>query len=721
MKNHSSNFAMIKSIIVYLAVFLFPIIFLPFTQEFYVTTKLYFLGFVALALLAVSLVEFIITKKIVWEKRPFDTNILLVVAAIVLSVLISAPDKIVGLLNLNFGLVGIASLGVLYYYLSRHHGLHKNSQYESLGILNYFTVLTASTVIVALISVIMFFQPFKNVALPSFLQFLSNANFTTLGGQIDLAIFLGFMALAHAVSIMTKQEGNDSEESSQGMWISVISICIFLIAAIFTLFSIFKPVQGDQLNLATTLPPFRISWYAAVETLKKPLTGLFGVGVSQFSTMFTAVKDAPYNNTALWQIQSFGVSRSTLLHVMTETGVFGLVAFILLLIHAMRLAFRETSIMNKALLGYVVLMIVLFPPSLPLFFLFFVVLAAIAQASVKTADHAEVKTVAYNMASLPPLYAGVILLAVAFLGAAGYFLGRAYMSEFYFKKSLDAIVSNNAKNLYDNQRQAVILNPYNDKFRVSFAQTNLLIANTIAQNATQPAEDGTPRQISDTDRQNITQAIQASINESKAAVALNPLNASHWENLAGVYRNIINVVQGADGWAVASYQEAIRLDPQNPNLRLNLGGIYYSLGAYEEAARMFEQAAILKPDWSNSRYNLAWASAQKGDFVRAAQEMQLVINMLDPIKDQADLKKAQADLQTFVAKIPKAQQPTEEQNPPQPQQLSLPTPPAATVEPKLELNQKNAEPPSPPVIPREQVSPSPDAGTPTPEATGSAR
>ena len=108
------------------------------------------------------------------------------------------------------------------------------------------------------------------------------------------------------------------------MWMSVISICIFLIAAIFTLFSIFKPVQGDQLNLATTMPPFRISWYAAVETLKKPLSALFGVGVSQFSTMFTAVKDSQYNNSPLWQIQSFGVARSTVLHIMTETGVFGL-------------------------------------------------------------------------------------------------------------------------------------------------------------------------------------------------------------------------------------------------------------------------------------------------------------------------------------------------------------------------------------------------------------
>lgn len=711
---------MIKAVITYVVVFLFPLIFLPLTQEFYITTKLYFLGFAALILLAVSLVEFIMTKKIVWDKRPFDTNILLIVAAVGLSILITSTDKIVGILNLNFGLIGIVSLAVLYYYLSRHHGLSRSSEHDTLGYLNYFTVLTASTVIVSLTSIIMFFQPFKNVSLPSYLQFLASPNFTTLGGQIDLAIFLGFMALAHAVSIMSRQEGRDSEETSQSMWMSVISICVFLIAIIFTLFSIFKPIEGDALNLAITLPPFRISWYAAIETLKQPLTGLFGVGVSQFSGMFTAVKDSAYNNSPLWQIQSFGVSRSTLLHIMTETGVFGLVAFGLLFIQAVRKAARQTSAMNKLLLAYILIIMAVFPPSLPIFFLLFIVLSAIAQSSVKV--HADSKPFSYDMGALPPLYAGLILLAIAFLGASGYFLGRAYASEFYFKKSLDAIVTNNAKDLYDNQRQAVILNPYNDKFRVSFAQTNLLIANTIAQNATQPTEDGSPVQISELDRQNITQAIQASINESKAAVALNPMNAGHWENLAGVYRNIINVVQGADGWAVASYQEAIRLDPQNPTLRLNLGGIYYSLGAFEEAAKMFEQAAVLKPDWSNSRYNLAWASAQKGDFVRAAQEMQQVVSMLDPLKDQADLKKAQADLQTFVDKIPQAQQPTEEVNPAQPQQLSLPTPPVATVDPKLELDEDSAQPPSPPVIPREEeTTPTPAAGTPAPEATGSAR
>ncbi len=720
MKSQNRPFSLIKMGLVYAAIFLFPILFLPLTQEFYITTKLYMLGAVALALMATSLIEFIMTKKIVWEKKPFDNGVLLVVVALGLSVLINTPNKIGGLMNLNFGLVGIFVLAVMSYYLSRVHGSVKHHENETLGYMNYFTVLSVSGVIVALLSIVMFFQPFKNATLPSYLQFLNNQGFTTLGNQLDLVIFLGFLAVAHAVSVMTKHEGSDAEENTQSMWMSVAAICIFLIAGIFTLFSIFKPTQAGQLNLATTLPPFRISWYAAVETLKQPLTALFGVGASQFSNMFTAVKDASYNQSPLWQIQSFGVSRSVLLHVMTETGIFGLVAFCLLIIQAIRVAGRQANVLHKALLGYIILVAIALPPSLPIFFLMFIVLGIIAQSHGRnaTAEH-PVNALSFDLAPMPPLFAGIILLAVAFLGAAGYFMGRSYASEIYFKKSLDAIVGNNATDLYNNQRQAVILNPYNDRFRLSFAQTNMLIANTIAQNATQvDPQTNKAREMSEVDRQNITQAIQAAINESKAAVTLNPFNASYWENLASVYRNIINVVQGADGWAVASYQRAIVLDPQNPSLRLNLGGIYYSLGAYEDAAKLFEQAAVLKPDWSNARYNLAWASAQKGDFVRAAQEMQVVISMLDPIKDQADLKKSQEDLKTFTAKIPQTQQQsTEEVNPEQPKQLNLPTPPAATIEPKLQLNQTEAQPPAAPVIPREQTA----VGSPTPEASGSAR
>ena len=48
------------------------------------------------------------------------------------------------------------------------------------------------SIILSLITIIFFFQPFKNISLPQNLIFLKNPGFTPLGNQLDLAIFLGF-------------------------------------------------------------------------------------------------------------------------------------------------------------------------------------------------------------------------------------------------------------------------------------------------------------------------------------------------------------------------------------------------------------------------------------------------------------------------------------------------------------------------------------------------
>lgn len=664
------------------------------------TNKIYLLGAAALVLFGVSLAEMIMSKKLTWEKRAFDTNLLLFIAAIVLSVLITSPNKVMTLFNQNFGVVPVISLVVMAYYIARNtsHVGRKQGLFEGI---NYLTVLTSSTVVLAIISIVMFFQPFRTIQLPVMLQFLTNPGFTPIGSQIDLAILFGFVSIALIAAILTstthEEEGPQKDGLNQPMIASVVSVSVILIGLIFTMFQILKPNVVASATNAMLLPPYRLSWYAAVETLKNPLTAIFGIGINNFSSIFTSVKDAAYNQSPLWQIQSFNVARSTVLHILATTGMFGLVAFFLLVMNAARsIAQHKIDKATMVLFSFIVLVFVFMPPSLTVFFLFFLLIGMVSH-QLKGKEHAaehHAGAIELNLAKIAPLYAGIILIAILLLGASGYILGRAYASEYYFKQSLNGLISNSAQDLYNNQRQAVMLNPYNDRFRISFSQTNLLIANNLAAQANE-------RQLNDNERQTIIQTIQAAIQEAKAAVILNPGNAGNWENLAVVYRNILNIAQGADGWTVAAYQRAIALDPQNPNLWLNLGGVFFSLGNYEQAGRMFEQAVTLKPDWPNALYNLAWSAEQRGDHVSAAILMQRVLTVIDPVKDEADYKKAQADFEAFKAKIP-AQQPQQPaQNQEQPQQLSLPTPPAATLEPKLKLPTE-PESPEPPDIPREQ-------------------
>ena len=674
MKNQVQIISTVKNLFALFLVLVTPLFFLPITQEFYTTNKIYFLAFGGLILFILSLVELLLTKKIIWQKRSFDNVFFLFLITTGLSILLTSPNKVQAIFNPNFGLLMLVGLYILYYYLSRN--------IETIKKINLLNVINITGIIIAVITIFFFFQPFKDVNLPVSFQFLKNPSFTPLGMNFDLAIFLGFLVVLGFSRIIKRLPAGEAgiRTDKKELILNSSLLIVNLIALSLTIYSLLKPAS-------MTLPPFRLSWYAAVETLKNPLTALFGIGVDNFPSIYARVKDFAYNQSTLWQIQSFSVSRSTLLHIFTETGVFGIIAFGLLLLNLVKISLQNKTNKTGSLLviGYWLLILAFFPPSLMTFFLLAVYLAYLANQTSSTPASS------FDLSSLVPLYIGIPVVCFVIIGASGFFLTQVYRSEYYYKLALNGIVNNNLKELYDNQRQAIILNPYFEKYRVNFAQTNLLLANNIINRAIQAAqakpEENKKAELSAQDQQTVSQAIQAAIAEGKAAVALNPQKAGNWQNLAEIYRSIINFVQGqADAWTVSSYQQAIGLDPQNPNFRLNLGGVYYGFAIYDEAIKMFEQATALKPDWPNAYYNLAWALFQKTDYQKAALNMQNVVYLLDPKKDKVDYDKAAADLVEFKKKVPGQELTPTPAAQQQPAQLILPsTAPTGQVEPPIVL------------------------------------
>ncbi len=661
----------IKTIVILTLLFLTPLFFLPTTQEFFITNKIYLLAFGSLFLILISALEFLVTKKLVWRSSSFDRPIFLLFLSVALSILISAPNKVQALLNPNFGLIVILPLTVLYYYISRSLDLVASS--------TYLFILNLSSLILSVIAIIYFFQPFKNAHLPQVLQFLTNGSFTPIGSQLDLAIFLGFVLLWQVGRLIkTKPQVTN-----------LILTSLTTLGFLLTTYTLWKD--------ALILTPLRLSWFAAVETLKNPLTALFGVGVDNFGSMFTKVKDLAYNQTPLWQTSYFNVSRSAILHVFSEAGLVGLIALLLIFFQLAKEVATRDKLLGKdhTLLAFIGLVVVYlaFPPSLIVFFLLFVFAALVSRIDTRpvTAEagplrRGEGEASAFDVSQLLPLYASFLLITALVVLGLGYLLARSYVAEYDFKKSLDAIGQNNLQNLYNYQRDAVIADPFIERFHINFSQTNLLIANNVASRANQsPSSAKTPAkapQLSDQDRAIISQAVQAAIAEAKSAVALNPQRSTNWENLAIIYRNILAVAQGADVWTVSSYQRAILADPQNPAYRLNLGGVYYSLQDYTDAQQLFQQSASLKPDWANAHYNLAWAAFQQGNYQLAVNEMQNVLSLISPQSDPTDYQKAQKDFATFKAKLPETQtQPATQSAQPQ---LTLPSP-APTLQPKLNL------------------------------------
>ena len=675
LKVQTQNFA---SLLLNTLVFIFPFFFLTFTQEYFVTNKLYLLGFGVLLLILISTIQILISKKISWQKSPFDSLIILFLTAVTLSTLFSSPNKIQALLNSSFGLVMMVFLAILYFYLSRQKGPSLSASPFKVG--HY--IMKVSLIILSIVTIAFYFQPFKNINLPQFLSFLKNPTFTPVGSQLDLAILLGFFTIIGIVQIIKQGRPQGIAPTRKLLIIDYCLLIINLLALFLTAYSLVKPNVG-LINQTPTLiiPPFRLSWYAALEILKNPQTAIIGIGPDNFSAIFTRIKDFAYNQSPLWQINSFNVSHSAILQILTETGIFGLLTFGLLVFSGFKQLVKDghggPPLQIIYLFIYLIICLFIFPPSLIIWFLFFVVLGLINQTTTT-----DVQT--QNLASLPPIYIGTVVISLALIGTSGYFLGRSYASEYYFKKSIEGIAKNNLKEVYDNQRQAIVLNPYIERFRTSFAQTNLVIANNLSSKIKD-------KKISEQDRQTITQAIQAGIAEGKAVVTLNPQRANNWENLAVIYSNIINVAQEADVWTISAYQRAILADPQNPVYRVGLGGVYYSQNKYDDALRFFEQAVSIKPDWPNASYNYAWANFQVKNYPQAVNAMQNTLKLINQKTNKVDYEKVVKELEEFKKMLPKEEVKTDNVDKPTESNLNLPTPPTSQISPKLEL-QKEASP-----------------------------
>lgn len=170
---------------------------------------------------------------------------------------------------------------------------------------------------------------------------------------------------------------------------------------------------------------------------------------------------------------------------------------------------------------------------------------------------------------------------------------------------------------------------------------------------------------------------------------------------------MINFAQGAEQWSISAYQQAINLDPFNPQLRLSLGGVYYSLQNWDEAIRQFEISVQIKPDFTNGHYNLSAAYREKGDFARAANEMETALSLVPA--DSQDYQKAQEELTALKKKLGEkaekaAEQPTESLKPPEP----APT----GIKPPLELPEE-AQPEITPT-PTSEPTPTPTSVIPSP-------
>lgn len=618
-------------------IFLIPLFFLPLTANFYDFNKNFLLCLGVCLLLLVWAIKVFVQKEIKIFRGLFDLPIFLFALVWVLATIFASPNKVEAFL-LPGATGTIIALTLLYFLMvNMQHTTHKTQQVIVIG--------------AGLLGLIAIYQFIGLGEIYGRIDWLKSKIWTPAGNPLTLITFLAAV-FPLGLSLFLKKFPKFRFETL--LW-GLVTIIIALGGGIIA----YQILPGKTNSLI--LLPYSSSWAIAVETFKQ--NPLLGVGPGNFVSAFNRFRPVIFNQHSFWNMR-FLASSSYPLMVWSETGTVGLAVFLWLMISFIKCIniLKNNSLYPSILLSFLLLFFL--PGNFLLLFVFFVLLALITPK--KEAFSFKIKE---KIAWLP--VAGVTLV----LAPLVYFGGRAYAAEIYFKKSLDALAQNRGLDTYNNQIRAINLNPQREDFRLAYSQTNFALANSLA----------TKKDLTDQDRANITQLIQQAIREAKVATVLNPTDSQNWENLAQIYRNLINFAQGADQWAVAAYQQAVVTDSTSPRLRLNLGGLFYAFGNYEEAIRQFRNCVDLKSDFANGWYNLAVTYREQKKYQEAYRAMEITLNLIP--SDSPDWQKAKEELEELAKKLPAAEAtPTPKVTPKPEEALTEPQPlPSPAIKPPLEL------------------------------------
>lgn len=621
----------IEKAVLLLAAALFPIFVLSATSAPTVIPKGILIAGAGALLLILWSFRMIVSGKVSLSVGKFDLGVLLVGAAYLASTFIKVQNKTEAFFFP--GTVLFMASAILFYFLLNQHGKKTKT-----GVL---WALSASSLLLSISVIAVELKAFSKILqLPAFAR---DANFNAFGGYLPSAIFIGAV-LSLLISFIVR------EKDFAKKMLGVASTGIALLALGVSIYRLLPPSPQSPrfMDLQT-------SWEISVETIKK--SPIWGIGPGNYLTAFNLYRPVSYNASDLWNVR-FASAGNFYLTMATETGFAGIAAFAVLLASVYSSLFKNFKLKESALSGTlferasIALLVVLFAlfPASPLLMLpFFLILSVLSRSEDNVVEFGSVN----SSSRIPAFIIGVPLVA---LSAAVFVFGsNPVQAEMKYKKSLDALSLNDPKLTYDYMRQAVGLNPGSDRYHASFAQINMAIATSIA-NKENPTDE---------DKKTIAQLVGQAISEGKAAVALNPQRSGNWEALANIYRGIMPFAAGADSFAIQSYSQAIALDPVSPNLRIALGGTFYSLGRFDEALEAFKLAVIAKPDLANAHYNLSAAFREKKDYENAISQMNAVLLLVE--KDSKDYKLAKSELEALEKNRPvKTPEATENLTPPEP-------------------------------------------------------
>ncbi len=681
-----------------------PLLFFSQTTEFFEIPKLVFLIVSTVVLLGLWIFSWILKGKISISRTPLDVALIVLLVTVVASTYFSATRSaaIFG----NFPRVHGSAVSWIVYILLYFVTV---SQLRSLKNIRYLLyTLSGSGVVVALVTLLSFFNvflPFDFAKIVSFsptgssfstvaflmillplplLSLINRSKYVPTGVSVALSVLFGatialigsvpaivVMVLVFAAALVVSRPAQIRRNLSTFL-VPVITTVVVLALA----YVPFSGPLGFLNRLENNFPkeiqlPLAISWKVSATAFRD--APFLGTGPASYLFNFTSYKPAEFNTLPVWSF-SFDTAYNEFLQVLGTLGVLGSAG--LVLFGLVVLAAARRSLMHRSYEGLEAEEDPTLVPALAVSGVVAIVLLGIHATTLVSLVVTLFVLAAFMMAQRPvreklmELSIGIrattsdnrqfdlfpVLVFIVFVIVAIPVLFQTFTAtaaDYYHRQALTQSTKNGTST-YQNLQKAESLNPQIDLYRVDMAQTNFALANAIAAQKG-PTKANPQGSLTNQDKQTIQTLLSQAINEGRVSVALSPRSARNWEVLASIYRNITGVAQNALAFSLDAYGRAIQLDPVNPALRVNVGGIYYAAKNYALATRFFSDAANLKPDYANAYYNLAITLRDNNDLTNAVLVAQQLVNVLSKTPTSTDYKTANTLLTDLKAKLASAQ------------------------------------------------------------------
>ncbi len=303
---------------------------------------------------------------------------------------------------------------------------------------------------------------------------------------------------------------------------------------------------------------------------------ILGSGPGTFSYNFSKFKDPSFSQSSLWSVV-FSQASSKVLNDFASTGILGLIALLafmaLPIFYGVKfLVFEEELspdnpsskvywILTLGVLTALVTQFVtyfLYNSNFVLGFVNFFMIAILMGLINFERKQYELKP------------SSVLTLAVTFIFTLVFIFGfgllilngQRYVAEINYYNGLVFWQAGDKTAGQKSLETAASLNPSSDLYFKQLSQLYLFLLQDKLQD-TMEVVQGVP---TDEEKNKVQILIANSVNAAKIATDLNPKNASNWANRGYIYQSLNGLIGDSTTWAMSSYEEALKLDPNNPYL-----------------------------------------------------------------------------------------------------------------------------------------------------------